>query len=192
MENKTHDVEIELLLSEYEMLQMALNAVGDVKDDCIARALLMGGAAVRLLEQGDEQEVISLVEDAQNILEQAARLERSFTRDIQKGMFQRATDHIMKAIGLLEDTDSMQEAAEATGATEDATYDTEDATYDTEDATYDTEEVNPYKELCENLMDAAELLRASGALLPEFVAMKEAGLQKARLMVAIALAELCE
>lgn len=174
MENKTHDVEIELLLSEYEMLQMALNAVGDVRDDCIDRALLMGGAAVRLLEQGDEQEVISLVEDAQNILEQAAMLERSFTRDIQKGMFQRATDHIMKAIGLLEDTDSMQEAAEATG-----------------EATDDAEEVNPYKELCEDLEDAAELLRASGALLPEFVEMKEAGLQKARLMVSLALAELC-
>lgn len=177
MENKKHDVEIELLRVECELLDIALDSEGELHDEVITRARSIGGAAVRLLEQSDEQEVISLVEDAQNILEQAARLERSFTRDIQKGMFQRATDHIMKAIGLLKDTDSMQEAAEATGATEDATY--------------DTEEVNPYKELCENLEDAAELLRASGALLPEFVEMREAGLQKVRLMLSLALAELC-
>lgn len=175
MENKTHDVEIELLLSEYEMLQMALNTVGDVKDDCIARARLMGGAAVRLLEQGDEKEALSLVKDAENILDKAARLTRPFTAEIKNGMIRAAIESIVAALDKLEGIDDAHGASEAT-----------------EDATDDAEEVNPYKELCENLMDAAELLRASGALLPEFVEMREAGLHKARLMLAIALAELCE
>ena len=180
MENKTHDVEIELLRVEYELLDMSLNAVGElleyvIERDVIGRARLMGAAAVRLLEQSNAEDVLALVREAQDILEQADRLTRPFTAEIKNGMIRVAIDGIVAALDLLEDIDDAQEA---TGATEDATD--------------EAEEVNPYKELCENLMDAAELLRASGALLPEFVAMKEAGLQKARLMVAIALAELCE
>lgn len=185
MKIKRYGSEIEVLRTEYVLLDKALDSDGELCDDVLERALFMGGGAIRLLEQSEEEEALALVREAQDILEQAARLTRPFTAEIKKGMIRVAIDNIVAALDLLEGIDDTQEAAEATGATEDATY-------DTEDATYDTEEVNPYKELCENLMDAAELLRASGALLPEFVAMKEAGLQKARLMVAIALAELCE
>lgn len=175
MENKRYDEEIELLQVEFELLDMSINAVGELREYVIKRARLMGAAAVRLLEQSDEQEVISLVKNAENILEQAARLTRPFTAEIKNGMIRRAIDAILAALDKLEEIDDAQGATEATG-----------------DAADEAEEVNPYQELADNLKEAAELLRASGALLPEFVAMKEAGLQKARLMVAIALAELCE
>lgn len=118
MENKKHDIEIELLRVECELLDMALDSEDELHDEVITRARSIGGAAVRLLEQSDEEEALGLVRDAQDILEQAARLTRPFTVAIKNGMIRVAIDGI--------------------------------------------------------------------------VAMKEAGLQKARLMVAIALAELCE
>ena len=175
MENKRYDEEIELLQVEFELLDMSINAVGELREYELERARLMGAAAVRLLEQSDEQEVISLVKDAENILDKAARLTRPFTAEIKNGMIRAAIESIVAPLDKLEGIDDAHGAAEATGK-----------------ATDDAEEENPYKELCENLMDAAELLRASGALLPEFVEMREAGLHKARLMLAIALAELCE
>lgn len=174
MENKRYDEEIELLQVEFELLDMSLNAVGELREYVIERARLMGGAAVRLLEQRDEQEVISLVKDAENILDKAARLTRPFTEEIKDGMIRRAIDAILAALDKLEEIDDAQGATEATG-----------------DAADEAEEVNPYQALVEDLKDAAELLRASGALLPEFVEMKEAGLHKVRLMLSLALAELC-
>ena len=158
MENKTHDGEIELLRVECELLDMALDSEGELRDEVITRARSIGGAAVRLLEQSDEEEALGLVRDAQDILEQAARLTRPFTVEIKNGMIRVAIDNIVAALDLLEGIDDAQEA---TGATEDAT----------DEAT----EENPYQALVEDLKDAAELLRASGALLPEFVEMKEAG-----------------
>lgn len=180
MENKNHGEEMELLRLECDLLDMSQNAVGELHEyvitrDVIGRARLIGAAAVRLLEQSNAEDVLALVREAQDILEQADRLTRPFTAEIKNGMIRVAIDGILAALDLLEDIDDAQEA---TGATEDATDD---------DA-----ETNPYQALADNLKDAAALLRVSGALLPEFVEMKEAGLKKARLMVAIALAELCE
>ena len=174
MENKTHGEEIELLRVECELLDMALDSEGELHDEVITRARSIGGAAVRLLEPSGEQEALALARDAQDILEQAARLTRPFTVKIKNGMIRVAIDNIVAALDLLEGEDDAQEATEATG-----------------DATDDAEELNPYQALVEDLMDAAELLRASGALLPEFVEMKEAGVQKVRLMLSLALAELC-
>lgn len=180
MKIKRYGVESELLRVECELLDMALDSEGELREyvierDVIGRARLMGAAAVRLLEQSNAEDVLALVREAQDILEQADRLTRPFTAEIKNGMIRVAIDGIVAALDLLEDIDDAQEA---TGATEDATDD---------DA-----ETNPYQALADNLKDAAALLRVSGALLPEFVEMRKAGLHKARLMLAIALAELCE
>ena len=74
MENKNHGEEIELLRVECELLDMALDSEGELRDEVITRARSIGGAAVRLLEQSDEEGALALVREAQDILEQAARL----------------------------------------------------------------------------------------------------------------------
>ena len=68
----------------------------------------------------------------------------------------------------------------------------QNATGATESATEGEEEENPYQDTINGILSAAELLRASGALTAEHAALKEAGLHRARLMLAIAVAELCE
>jgi len=117
----------------------------------------------------DHSVEINLLQSAEEILQTAVRLERPFAQPIKDHEIRRALLRISKARQWLQDA---QEA--------------------TEDATERPEEENPYQELVDSLMSAAELLRASGALLPEFKEMREAGVHRARLLISLALAELCE
>lgn len=118
---------------------------------------------------------LSMLEEAERILKDAVRLQRPFTQAIKDREIEIAIDHISTALEWLRGDNPPGGIPEAT-----------------ESATEGEEERNPYQDTVNGILSAAELLRASGALKPEFEPMREAGLHRARLMLSIALAELCE